>query len=300
MMNETSLNPSRATTRRGRGTVAALLAGLVLLGGAGAAWYAWQHGWINPEGSLASSTASTLLASPSAAPTESPAAAAAIAGATAQITALEQRLAELNQQALAASGNATHAEALLVAFSVRRAIERGQPLGYLEPQLRMRFGDSQSTAVDRVIRAAAKPVTQATLTEEFADLEPVLIGGSPNEGTWTWLKREVGQMFVIRHDDMPSPTPQSRLQRARKALAGGRIDAAILEVERMPGRDSATEWLAHARDYAMTQRALDQIEAAALAPAIPVAIPAPAPTTAPTLAPPVEQPTALSSEPVSG
>jgi len=151
-----------------------------------------------------------------------------------------------------------------------------------------------------VITAAGKPVTQATLTEEFTDLEPVLTGGSPNEGTWTWLKREVAQIFVIRHDDMPSPTPKSRLQRARKALAGGRIDAAILEVERMPGRDGATEWLAHARDYAMTQRALDQIEAAALAPAIPVAIPAPAPTAAPNLAPPVEQPTALSSEAVSG
>jgi hypothetical protein len=39
---------------------------------------------------------------------------------------------------------------------------------------------------------------------------------------------------------------------------------AIIEVERMPGHDAATEWLAHARDYVMTQHALDQLETAAL------------------------------------
>lgn len=299
MMQDTSFSPSRGTVRRGRGTIAALLAGLVLIGGASAAWYAWQHGWINPDGTLASSTASSSMASPSATATESPATVAAIAGTAAQITALEQRLAELNQQALGASANASHAEALLVAFAVRRSIEHGQPLGYLEPQLRMRFGDTQANAVDRIISASAKPVTEAALAEEFADLEPVLTGGSPNEGTWSWIKREVGQIFVIRHDDMPSPNPESRLQRARKALAGGRVDAAILEVERMPGHDAATEWLAHARDYEMTRRALDQIEATALSPARPVAIPAP-PIPAPTLAPQVEQPTALSSGAIPG
>jgi hypothetical protein len=91
-----------------------------------------------------------------------------------------------------------------------------------------------------------------------------LTGGSPDEGGWQWFKREMGNLFVIRHDDMPSPSPERRVDRVRSFLAGNRVDMAIIEVERMPGHDAATEWLAHARDYVMTQHALDQLETAAL------------------------------------
>ena len=48
----------------------------------------------------------------------------------------------------------------LVAFAARRTIERGQSLGYLETQLRVRFGSTQQAAVDRVIAAAQKPVAE--------------------------------------------------------------------------------------------------------------------------------------------
>jgi hypothetical protein len=59
----------------------------------------------------------------------------------------------------------------------------------------------------------------------------------------------------------------------REALIGGRIDVAIAEVERMPGKEAATEWLAHARDLAMTEHALDQLETTALSfPPTPAAV----------------------------
>jgi hypothetical protein len=147
--------------------------------------------------------------------------------------------------------------------------------------------------VDRVIGAAQKPVTLAMLGESFERLSPQLVGGAKGEGTWDWMTRQMGELFVIRHSDMPSPTPESRAARVREALAGGRIDVAIAEVERMPGRDAATEWLAHARDFAMTEHALDQLETASLSFPVtpPIAKPAPvapgpsASTTAPTAAP---------------
>lgn len=265
----------------GRG-VAVVMAVVVLAGLGGAAWLGWRDGWIQ-VGSLMQ--APSPSAEPSAETSASAAAVslaatdAALVAANGKLAALEQRLAELNQQAIAASGQASHAEALLIAFAARRAIERGQPLGYLENQLRVRFGNTQPNAVDLVVKAARKPVTLAQLNEDFATLQPQLVGGAPDEGTWDWLTRQVGELFVIRHDDMPSPTPESRAVRTRAALAGGRVADAIAEVERMPGKDAATEWLARAREYAMTQNALDQLETAALA--IPVAPPAVAATSAP-------------------
>jgi hypothetical protein len=289
MAFSTMVDSRQRTSRRGP---AVILAALLLAGLAGGAWYGWHTGWLR-------AVMPTVIIAPSetssgAAPSPSPSAAtaaivaqgnliatnAALADATARLTALQQRLAELNQQAISASGQASRAEALLVAIAARRAIERGQPLGSLETALRVRFGDTQPTAVDRIVAAAQKPDTIGGLDEEFAQLAPRLAGGPANERTWDWLSRQIGSLFIIRHDDMPSPAPESRLARARTALAGERVDVAIAEVERMPGKDAATDWLAHARDWVATQRALDQIESAALAIPAVAALPV-APATAP-------------------
>lgn len=293
-MPELTLSPvadSRLSRRAGGRGLGVLLAGLVLAGLGGGAWYGWHTGWLRTVlPPIAGVPVSTPLASPSATPAAIAAQGnliatnVALADAAARLTALQQRLAELNQQSVAASGQATRAESLLVAFAARRAVERGQPLGYLETALRVRFGETQTNAVDTVVAAAQKPVTIGGLTEEFATLEPRLASGPANEGTWDWLGRQVGSMFIIRHDDTPSPSPESRIARARAALNGQRVDLAIAEVERMPGKDNATDWLAHAREWVNTQHALDQLESAALA----------TPTVAP-IAPPAKP-----AAPVSG
>lgn len=271
--------PRRKRSARG---LAVIVAALVLAALAAAAWVGWQRGWVKVEGLAdlnAPAAAPSVEKSTDVTTANLVATDSAIASAAAKVSALEQRLAELNQQSIAAAGQASHAEALLIAFAARRAIERGQPLGYLENQLRVRFGNTQPTAVDRVIAASKKPVTQSQLAEDFARIEPRLVGGTANEGGWDWMTRQISELFVIRHDDLPSPTPENRSLRARQAIAGGRIEAAIAEVERMPGKDIATDWLAHARDYAMTQNSLDQLETAALA--MPVAPPVVAASSAP-------------------
>ncbi len=290
-MPETSVDQppaARAPVRRLSWALVILL--LVLAAIAAGAWYGWQSGALRLI--LPGSVPAPLLA-PAALPSQSIAAATANAAATdaaltsaaAKLSALEQRLAELNQQAAAAAGQASHAEALMVAFAARRAIERGQPLGFLEAQLRVRFGDSQPNAVNQVIAAAQRPMTVPMLSEQLVRLEPQLIGGSASEGGWEWLNRQMSELFVIRRDSTASPTPESRVERAREAISGGRIASAIAEVERMPGKDAATDWLARARDLVATQRALDQLESASLsfpltppivAPAAPAAQIAPA------------------------
>lgn len=278
---------NRSGGRRGGGRLAVGLALIVILALAGGgAWLAARQGWLRldlgPMASASGDVPAAVASEAVVAAASSAASDAVLASTSAKVSALEQRLAELNQQASAAAGQATRAEALLVAFATRRAIERGQPLGILENQLRVRFGDSQPGAVDRVIAASAHPITLGSLSEELAAIEPQLMGKAPQGNTWDWLSGQIAGLFVIRHDEGPNATPEARADHARLALAGGRVDAAISDVERMPGKDAATEWLAHARDWVAAQHALDQLETAAMVlPAPQPLAPQPAPQSGP-------------------
>jgi hypothetical protein len=180
-----------------------------------------------------------------------------------RLAALEQRMARLDLQAQAAGGNAGRAEALLVAFAARRAIDRGAPLGYLADQLRLRFGDAKPIAVQTVIDAARDPVTTDKLVARLDGMAPALENATGESG-FVWLRREMSALFVIRRESAPSPEPHKRLQRARWFLESGRVEAAIAEVQNLPGADEAGDWIVDAQRYAGAQRALDLLETSAL------------------------------------
>lgn len=185
-----------------------------------------------------------------------------------RVADLEDRLARINVQAQAASGNAARAEGLLIAFAARRALDRGSPLGYIESQLRLRFGDAQPKAVTTIINASRQPVTLDALLAELSDIGPTLTSGSSGMGFWTDFKREVSELFVIRREGSPSPVPQRRFQRARRYIENGNVDAAIAEIEKLPGSNKGDEqtdqWMNKARQYNEARRALDVIETAAV------------------------------------
>lgn len=184
-------------------------------------------------------------------------------GLEARLAAAEQRLTRLDLQAQAAAGNAARAEGLLIALASRRAIEKGAELGYLADQLRLRFGDGWPNAVNTIISMSRNPVTLDQLIARLEGLEPEL--RSSGEGpSFEWLKRELGDLFVVRRETTPSPQPVQRMERARLFLVSGRFEDAIKEVENMPGAPAADAWIADARRYAAAQRALDLIETAAL------------------------------------
>ena len=186
-------------------------------------------------------------------------------GLAARVAELEQRLSRINLQAESASGNASRAEGLLVAFAVRRALDRGLSLGYLEAQLRLRFGDDQPNAVKTIIETSREPVTLEQLRAELDAIAPELVGRSGDKGSlWTGLRRELGELFVVRPAGTQSPRATERLERARRYLAGGMVDQAIAEVEAMPGAADAGDWLIDARRYHEARRALDLIETAAI------------------------------------
>lgn len=258
--------PPRAVGQRrsnGRFLVLALL-GAVVLGGAGGLWGASRLGWISFSGTP--SVAETLAA-PLSAPTPSPSAAGLESAQTAmgvRMAELEQRMTKLNLEAEAASGNAARAEGLLIASAARRTVERGMPLGYLEDQLKLRFGNAQPNAVGTLAEISRSPVTLDALEQGLSSLEPSLIEMPRDTNAVSRVRQELSNLFVIRRASAPSPAPEKRYERARMFLETGRAQAAIDEVQRMPGHEAAQGWLALAQRYVRAQRALDLIETAAI------------------------------------
>lgn len=183
-----------------------------------------------------------------------------------RLAALEARLGLLERETLSVQGSAGRADALVIAFAARRAIERGVALGYLEPLLVERFAANQHAAVATVVTASRNPVTQAELIAEHDRLGPLLRGTGPDEGWWAGARRELGTLVTIRRHDSPNPRPAARFDRARAHLAGGEIDEALAETMRLPGaaRPEAQGWIARARRLIAARRALDAIESAAL------------------------------------
>ena len=181
-----------------------------------------------------------------------------------RIAALEQRLARLDLQAQAAEGNAGRAEGLLIAFAARRTIERGAPLGYLQDQLKLRFGDARPNAVQAVIDDARAPVTIDQLAARLSGLAPALAKPPPGQGTFARLQGALAELFVVRRADAPSPAAASRIKRARLFLTSGRADLAAGEIRRLPNAAPAREWIADAERYAAAQQALDLLEMAAI------------------------------------
>lgn len=185
-------------------------------------------------------------------------------GVDGRIAELEKRLARLDIQAEAASGNAARAEGLLIAYAARRTLDRGAPLGYLEDQLRLRFADAQPNAVQTLITAATAPVTLDSLFAELQSLAPRLAGVPANEDNWGRVKRELTGLFVIRQQSGASVSADDRIAEAKLMLAAGKVGEAIAEIERLPGAREAQPWIASARRYDAVQRALDLIETTAM------------------------------------
>ena len=184
----------------------------------------------------------------------------------ARIALLEQRLAAVEHATQRAVGSAGRADALLVAFAARRAIDRGVALGYLEPLLVDRFGGSEQGAVATVITAGRSPQTADALVSDFERLGPVLRGPAPDESWWTGVRRELGNLVSVHRADRPNPLPQARYDRALAALRDGKTGLALAETMRMPGagRPEAAGWIDRTRRQVLVTRALDQLESAAL------------------------------------
>ena len=186
------------------------------------------------------------------------------AAAAEQLAMLEARLRNVENATQRNAGSVGRADALLVAFASRRAIDRGVQLGYLETLLAERFGAQHPVAVATIITAARTPITLDDLTNDYARLDGELRRGAPDEGLWQGLRREMGGLIAVRRASAPSPKPEARYERAMARLEQGQVDVALAETMRLPGASRAGPWIAKARRYVAAHRALDEVESSAL------------------------------------
>lgn len=256
--------------------------GLVVAGAAGATWLLKESesvaGFVGLAPEIESSETTPLdndgiqraLPSPQVETEATDAAASANAAAAEarvaidELGSMEERMARIERRIGNAEGSAGRADALLISFAARRAIERGAPLGYLEPLLVQRFGATQEQAVARVVTASRNPILLEDLVRRYEELGPVLRRGSEDPGFWENLKREIGSLIVVYSADQPNPRPRARYDRALVELRLGDVSAALAETMRLPGAEAADDWVADARRYVATRQALDRLESAAL------------------------------------
>jgi hypothetical protein len=182
----------------------------------------------------------------------------------ARIAELQDRLSRVENATQRAEGFAGRADALVVAFAARRAIDRGVALGYLENLLVDRFGAQHQQAVGTIIAASHQPVRLNDLIAQYETLGPELRRGGPQDSWWTNFRRGLGSLIEVRRADRPAMNPDARYSRALQRLSSGDVDQALAETMRLPGAANATEWVDKARRYVAAHRALDEIESAAL------------------------------------
>lgn len=255
---------SNGATGRARGWTA-ILAWVLLLLLAGAALAIW--GLSRSDAAARFLGIAPRTSAPVAVRTMAPpAAATAIPDATsaAKVSELENRLRAVETTSRRAAGSVGRADALLVAFASRRAIDRGVPLGYLETLLADRFGQHNPRAVAAIITASRDPVTLDQLVADYEALAPALQRGPPDESLWQGFKREMASLIAVRPASTPSGKPRARYDRALAQLHNGQVDAALAETMRLPGAARAEDWVANARRYVIAHRALDEVESSAL------------------------------------
>ena len=183
-----------------------------------------------------------------------------------RVADLESRLSAVEHATARAEGSAGRADALVVAFAARRAIDRGVALGYLENLLVDRFGSGHRAAVATIITASHQPVRLDDLVSDYDSLGPELRRGGPQDSWWTNFKREMGSIVELHSANRPAGSPDARYERARQRLASANVDDALAETMRLPGASRGTDWIGKARRYILAHRALDEIESAALLP----------------------------------
>ena len=259
------------TPRRPLSWSARLLIGLVLIL-AGAAVAIWSLAQYPPAARflgvaapvpVAAPAPQRLAAAPGTLATQAKQAEADLAEAG-RVEAIEARLKRLENATAQVRGSAGRADALVVAFATRRAIDRGVALGYLETLLIERFGQQHQRAVATIISASHKPVRLDDLTGDYETLGPALRSGGPQENWWDGFRRSLGSLVEIHRAEQPPVNVEARYNRALERLSTGDVDQALAETMRMPGASRAGPWIDKARRYIAAHRALDEIESGAL------------------------------------
>ena len=135
-------------------------------------------------------------------------------------------------------GSAGRADALLVAFAARRAIDRGVALGYLEPLLVDRFGRTHP-ARSRRSSPARTPVRLEQSVDRVSSSSARAALGRPAGKLVDQFKRELGSLIQSAAPTGRRPSLTRAIDRAAAAPRRGEVDDALAETMRLPGAANA-------------------------------------------------------------
>lgn len=237
---------------------------MVLIGAAAAVWGLAHYQPAARFLGVAPSPVPALIIARPPVPVAAPVGTVATPAETGRIAALENRISQVENATHRAEGSAGRADALVIVFAARRAIDRGVALGYLENLLVDRFGPQHQAAVATIITASHQPVRLNELIDEYQSLGPQLRRGGTQDNWWTDFKREMGSLVEVHRSIRPAVNVDARYNRALQHLTAGDVDQALAETMRLPGASNAGDWPTRARRYIAAHRALDEVESAAL------------------------------------
>ncbi|MCS6986477.1 MAG: hypothetical protein NZM40_03440 [Sphingomonadaceae bacterium] len=172
----------------------------------------------------------------------------------ARLQTFERRLASVGLAQGAAL--AERSQALLLLTAARRHVERGRPLGALEPRVAELFGPRDPSAVAALAAWSRAPVSASLLAERLHEAPP---SATPTreEGWWTRLRNWVSGLVEVRRRATATQTARAR---AAAALARGDTASAVALLEAVPEAGVPKEWLADGRRLAAAEAALDRLE----------------------------------------
>lgn len=182
-----------------------------------------------------------------------------------KVEQLERRLDKIGDNANGVPAFSPSQGPVATALRARRLAESGKPLGFVEDQLGLHFGDSHPDAVGAIQAYARSPVPFADVSKDLVRRGDAMIGRGGDTPLWQQLQREFSGIFKIRKRGEPSSKPTRILQRAQEAIAGGDLEMAIVEIEQLQENDATRQWLVDARRFMKMKKALDIVENAALA-----------------------------------
>lgn len=180
----------------------------------------------------------------------------------ARIDALINDLDSAGATSGAAAASTARARDFFILLGVRRQVERGRPLGALEPALMAQFEGREPAATAALAAWSRAPMSPSLLAEQLMATPASAKPRADTDGLLARMWRGLRSMVELRRADEES----SRLVRARAAaaLARGDLASAIAIVETAGPATAGDAWLGDARRLSAALDGLDRLELIAL------------------------------------
>ncbi|WP_448579522.1 hypothetical protein [Thermaurantiacus sp.] len=192
----------------------------------------------------------------------------------ARIDALIKDLDSMGATSGPAATSMARARDFFILLGVRRHLERGRPLGALEPALRQQFEGREPTAVAALAAWSRAPVSERLLGDQLTAPPASPAREAEPDGMFARLWQGLRGLVELRRAE--EEAVEVARDRALLALARGDLPTAIAIIEGAPAGTAPDGWKDDAQRLSMALDGLERLELIALQDSS-AAVPAPQP-----------------------